>query len=79
MLSIYQASAVSESLLREVAQTRWMVDPILFCQAFCPLLVLVVVTVAYLLLASRGRHSTRQVRRRSSSRAVIRSRPRLAS
>jgi len=79
MLSIYQAHAVSESLLREVAQTRWMVDPILFCHAFCAVLVLVVVTVAYFLLAWRGRHSKRQVRMRPSGRAVIRSRPRLAS
>jgi len=79
MLSIYQVHAVSESLLREVAQTRWMVDPILFCHAFCALLVLVVVTVAYLLLAWHGRQSKPQVRRRAGSRAVIHSRPKLAS
>lgn len=74
MLSIYQGFAVSESLLEEVARTQWMVDPILLCYGVCALVAFVVCTVAYLLVGRRGGRPERQVRRRPSRHAAMRSR-----
>ena len=75
MLSIYQGHAVSESLLREVARTGWIVDPVLFCWGISFLVALVVCTVAYFVLARRGRRIERPVRRRLRSRSAMLSRP----
>jgi len=75
VLSIYQGHAVSESLLREVARTKWIVDPVLFCWGISALVALVVCTVAYLVLARRGRRTERPIRRRRGRRSDMLSRP----
>ncbi len=74
MLSIYQGHAVSESLLREVARTTLIVDPVLFCYGIYVLVAFVVLTIAYIVLARRGRRTERPIRRRLRGRSAMLSR-----
>lgn len=74
MLWIYQGHAVSEALLHEIARTKLMVDPVLFCYSVYVLVALLVFTAAYLVHTWRRRRTKRVVRTRFHVRAAMFSR-----